>query len=77
MDENEVIRRVVEELKAKGYTIVRTANTHDRGDDIVAHQNGKHLVIEAKGATSSKLGTKDYGQPWDKGKLSAPFQKCL
>jgi hypothetical protein len=59
------------------YSITSAASTHERGYDIVAHQNGKLLVIEAKGATSSQPGTKDYGNPWDKGKLSHSLAQAI
>ncbi|MCZ7537832.1 MAG: hypothetical protein M5T61_19180 [Acidimicrobiia bacterium] len=40
-----------------------------RGDDLVAERDGERLVIEAKGAGSSKVGTARYGKSFNKGQV--------
>jgi Holliday junction resolvase-like predicted endonuclease len=71
LDENEVIEAVCEHLNAEGWTIVQKCSTHERGIDIIARnsESGKHLFIEAKGATSSKPGSKRYDLGFNKNQV--------
>lgn len=55
---------VVELLVQHGWTIESTAHAHQRGDDVVASKDGARLHVEAKGAGSSKRGTKRFGLPF-------------
>jgi hypothetical protein len=66
LTENEVISAVCDHLAANGFKIVRTANTKERGPDIVAkHPDGSgHLWIEAKGETSARHGSAGFGKPF-------------
>ena len=57
LTENEVITAVCAELSRSGWETVSTANTRQRGDDVVARRGGITLLVEAKGATSSKPTT--------------------
>src|SRR5438034_4910563 len=77
MNENEVIQRVKQWLEAGGYTIDSVAQTHETGNDIEAHKKGKRLIIEAKGSTSSKPDSKDFGKPWGKTKLSHSLAQAI
>lgn len=55
LNENEVVEILCKYLETDGYTIKQSLTTNDRGYDIVASKcEGKTLIIEAKGATSSK-----------------------
>jgi hypothetical protein len=62
--EDDVVDAVVDSLSKHGWTIESVAHAHERGDDIVAAKRGVLLLVEAKGAGSSKPGTKRYGQPF-------------
>jgi DNA-binding sugar fermentation-stimulating protein len=64
MDENDVVAAVCKYLKGNGYKILETCSTAQRGIDIIAkHKKHKgRLLIEAKGATSSRKGTARYGK---------------
>ena len=59
--EDEVVDAVVALLEANGWTISTIAHAHQHGDDIVAEKGQRTLRVEAKGAGSSKQGTKRYG----------------
>ena len=54
LTENDVIEYVAKELCNRGYTNIKTVNTFQKGYDIIAEKNGRKLIIEAKGQTSSK-----------------------
>ena len=59
--EDEVVDAVVALLKNHGWTVESFAHAHQHGDDIVALKGGSTLRVEAKGAGSSRPGTKRYG----------------
>jgi hypothetical protein len=61
LTENDVIEAVVNHLKRNGYRIDQQRSTIERGIDIVAtdKRSGQGLLIEAKGATSSKRALTD------------------
>ena len=54
LTENDVVDCVVSYLKSKEFTIDSMCNTMQKGIDIVANKNGKKILVEAKGATTSK-----------------------
>lgn len=54
LTENDVVDCVVLYLKSKEFTIDSMCNTMQKGIDIVANKNGKKILVEAKGATTSK-----------------------
>lgn len=60
LDENQVVNYVCNYLIANGYVIDGHSNTNEKGYDIIANMEGKRLVIEAKGATSSKPGSRRF-----------------
>lgn len=53
-------------LEQSGYQVEQALSESEQGDDIVASspRDGIRLYIEAKGATSSKPGSKRYGRPF-------------
>jgi hypothetical protein len=59
--EDDVVAAVADFLRANDWTIVRTALAIEHGDDIVATKGEHTLIVEAKGAGSSKPGTSRYG----------------
>lgn len=66
INENQVVDYVCKYLEENQYTINEHRNTNERGYDIVAlGEDGKKLIIEAKGGTSSKPGTKRFGKDFD------------
>lgn len=69
LTENDVVDAVRNTLTAEGWEIVRSATTIQRGVDIEAHREGKRLLIEAKGETSSKADTNRFGLPFSKGQV--------
>ncbi|HUV54829.1 MAG TPA: hypothetical protein VMW03_06450 [Candidatus Krumholzibacteriaceae bacterium] len=63
MYEDEVIDRVIEYLQANDYSILHRSAATERGYDLIAvSKEGKKLIIEAKGQTSSMRGTNRYGK---------------
>lgn len=60
--EDDVVDAVVAFLGSKGWVIESTAHAHERGDDIVAFKGDERLLVEAKGAGSSKVTTRRYGE---------------
>lgn len=62
LHEDDVVDAVVSLIMAKGWTIQSTAHADELGDDIDALKDGQRLLVEAKGAGSSKVVTKRYGQ---------------
>ncbi|MDT7542010.1 MAG: hypothetical protein QOE33_1914 [Acidobacteriota bacterium] len=67
MDENEVIDAVCTYLIEEGYIIHSRLLTTQRGVDIEAeHSQSKHrLYIEAKGGTSSRVGSNRFGKSYN------------
>jgi hypothetical protein len=64
LTENDVVQAVALHLKTEGYRIDKACSTSERGVDIIATHpaTGKPLLVEAKGATSSKAGTARFGK---------------
>lgn len=60
--EDDVVNAVMAFIVARGWTIQSTAHANELGDDIDALKDGQRLLVEAKGAGSSKATTKRYGQ---------------
>lgn len=62
LDENAVIEGLCAHLERHGYSIDQRLNTTQRGVDIIAtnRANSRGLVVEAKGATNSRVGSPRY-----------------
>lgn len=69
LTENDVIEAVCRELSERGWRTRSTATTQQRGDDIVADRGRDTLLVEAKGATSSKEGTARFGVEFNRGQV--------
>jgi len=67
LTENDVIDTVCEYLERQKYRVKDKLTTSERGVDIIAvhEETGAEFFIEAKGATSSKEGTKRFGKPFN------------
>lgn len=79
LNENQVVARTVAFLASRNYRIASSRRTTEQGIDIVAvSANGRRTVfIEAKGGTSSKPGTKKYGQPFSRGQCTTHLAVAL
>ena len=64
LTENDIVDAVAEHLKDRGWNVIEIAYTHQRGPDILVQRDGIYLEIEAKGGTSSKVGTNRSGLPF-------------
>lgn len=66
LDENAVVTAVGKHLTLAGYEIKQQLGTTEHGIDVIAfhpHSNVR-VLVEAKGGTSSRLGSKRYGKPY-------------
>lgn len=77
LTEDAVIDAVRDYLVERRWSIVRRATAMERGDDLVAERSGERLVIEAKGAGSSKEGTARYGKPFSRGQVFDHVAKAI
>lgn len=67
--EDSVVDAVCAALEADGWEILSKARATERGDDIVARRGSQRLIVEAKGAGSSKVGTNRYGRSFNRGQV--------
>jgi hypothetical protein len=67
LTENDVVESMCGYLEDAGYRILKRCNTAEKGIDIVAllPDVSRRLLIEAKGETSAREGSKRYGRPFD------------
>ena len=66
LDENAVILAIGKHLMLSRYEIKQQLSTTEHGVDVIAeHPVSKvRVLVEAKGGTSSRLGSKRYGKPY-------------
>src|SRR3989304_2231555 len=69
LTEDDVIDSLIRHLTANGWRIVSRARATEHGDDLVAERQGHRLVVEAKGAGSSKAGSARFGKEFNKGQV--------
>jgi hypothetical protein len=69
--EDHVVDAVCAHLEAEDWRIESRAHAHQHGDDIVAVRGDERLVVEAKGAGSSKAGTRRYGLAFNRGQVKS------
>jgi len=69
LTEDNVIDAVRDHLTEDGWQIVERATVTQRGHDLVAERGGRRIIIETKGAGSSKPGTARFGQEFDRGQV--------
>jgi len=77
LTEDDVVAAVCEWLRADGYEIRQQLLATQRGFDIVARKDGVGLVIEAKGAGSSKAHTARHGREFDSGQVFSHVAKAV
>jgi hypothetical protein len=77
LTEDDVVDAVCAWLRAEGYEIKQQLLATQRGFDIVARKNGVELVIEAKGAGSSKAHTARFGQEFNSGQVFDHVAKAV
>jgi hypothetical protein len=70
LNENEVIRLLVAHLTAEGLQVTHASHTRQQGPDLIFEEpkSGSRLLIEAKGETSSKAESGDFGNVYRSGK---------
>ena len=52
------------EFEDAGYEIKQRFTETQQGDDIIAVRDGETLLVEAKGDTSARKGSRRYGKPF-------------
>ena len=71
LTENDIIDRLSKHLEKEGYEIIKKSTTSQKGIDLIAEKNGKNLLIEAKGQTSSKPTSARYGLPFSRAQVKS------
>lgn len=74
--ENRVVDCVVSYLESIGFLIESTCSTMEKGVDIVAKKDSKRLLIEAKGATTSK-DTSRKGKPFSRNQVTNHISRAI
>lgn len=59
-NENDVVRLTIARLQGMGFAIQNSCTTSQRGIDIVAFKGDSSAFVEAKGETSSRIGSPRY-----------------
>jgi hypothetical protein len=79
LTENDVVEAVAKYLSGRRYRIDRQRSTREQGIDIEALdiRTGRRLLIEAKGATSSKEGTNRYNKPFTRNQAQSHVAVAL
>jgi hypothetical protein len=77
LTEDAVVEAVCQKLESDGYVIEQRALATQHGYDIVARKDGVALIIEAKGAGSSKTGTKRYGMEFNSNQVFDHVAKAV
>jgi hypothetical protein len=77
LTEDQVIDAVSVYLETQSWRIVSRATAIQHGDDLVAERRDERLVIEAKGAGSSKIGTARYGKTFSSGQVFDHVAKAV
>lgn len=77
LTENDVVDSLTDYLQAKGYRIIQSLSTSEKGVDIIAELKGQTLYIEAKGETSSKEGTKRFGKPFTNSQINTHVSRAI
>jgi hypothetical protein len=77
LTEDQVVDAVCRKLAEDGFTIVQRALATQHGVDIEAQKDGVSLLIEAKGAGSSKAGTARYGQEFNSNQVYDHVAKAV
>lgn len=78
LTENDVVDAVCAYLDRAGWAVDQRLRTSERGVDIVAtRSDGQILCVEAKGATSSKVGTARHGRPFSRAQIASHVARAF
>jgi hypothetical protein len=77
LTENDVVTAVANYLRAEGWTVLQTLSTRDRGVDVIAARGESTLHVEAKGATSARIGSARHGRPFDRSQVRDHVAKAV
>jgi hypothetical protein len=79
LTENDIVHVLANYLRRHGYRIDHQRSTRERGIDIEATEKrtGRRLLVEAKGATSSKAGTHRYNRPFTRNQAGSHVAVAL
>ena len=77
LTEDRVVEAVCQKLVQEGFAIVQRASAIQHGYDIVARKGSVKVVIEAKGAGSSKAGTARFGKEFNSSQVFDHVAKAV
>jgi hypothetical protein len=79
LDENDVVAAVCEHLQQDGWIVTQRCHTSEHGTDLVARHpaSGRTCLVEAKGATSARPGTKRYGKQFTPAQVSVHVSRAI
>lgn len=77
LTEDDVIDAVRDELLVRGWKLVRRATARQRGDDLVMRRGDLSMIVEAKGAGSSRPTSSRYGNTFDRGQVFDHVAKAV
>lgn len=78
LTENHVVDAVCDYLDRAGWIVEIRRSTTERGADIVARGSEQTLLlVEAKGATSSKPGTARHGRPFSRAQIASHVARAF
>jgi hypothetical protein len=77
LTEDQVVDAVCRMLVDDGYVILARAVVTQHGHDIVGVKDGTTIIIEAKGAGSSKIGTARFGQVFTRNQVFDHVAKAV
>jgi len=77
LTEDKVIDSVIEFLEGEGWEILSRATANEHGYDIEAVRGAERLIVEAKGAGSSKAHTNRYGKEFNKNQVNDHVARAI
>lgn len=77
LTEDDVVDAVCSCLTEHGWSILSRATAMQHGHDIEAERDGARLIVEAKGAGSSKAGTARYGLAFNRNQVFDHVAKAV
>jgi Holliday junction resolvase len=77
LTENHIISFLTVHLKKKGFEILQSLRTNEKGVDIIAKKGKELLYIEAKGETSSKEYTSRFGKPFEGKQIKTHVSRAI
>jgi hypothetical protein len=77
LTENQIVSLLKEHLERKGYEVLKTCGTGDRGIDLIAQRKTHVLYIEAKGETSSKSHSSRFGKPFSTNQIKSHVSRAI